>query len=82
MFSILGSEVKMTVSSAYNIDSVCLVMVGRSLMYIINNSGPSMLPCGTPVVDGNGADVFWPMFIIWVLSDMYDDRILWAEGAR
>ena len=62
MLFMLGSDVKMTVSSAYKMVLVCLQMVGRSLMYMINSRGPSMLPWGTPVVDGNGVDVVLPMF--------------------
>ena len=44
MLLMFGSDVNMTVSSAYKMVLVCLQMVGRSLMYIINSRGPSMLP--------------------------------------
>ena len=30
--------------------------LGRSLMYVINNRGPRMLPCGTPEATGTRSD--------------------------
>ena len=38
------------VSSAYIILWNFELAFGKSLIYIINNSGPKMEPCGTPVV--------------------------------
>ena len=70
--SMLEFEVKITVSSAYKIDSVWLQMWGRSFMYIINRRGPRMLPCGTQVVEGNGAEVIWPILTVCVLSERYE----------
>ena len=82
MVSIFGFEVKITVSSAYNMICVCSHMLGMSLMYIMNNSGPSMLPWGTPVGDGSGVDVAWPILTTWVLSERYEESIVRAEGER
>ena len=39
-------------SSAYRIKRAILDMPGKSLIYIINSSGPKMLPWGTPYLSG------------------------------
>jgi hypothetical protein len=51
-----GWGVKMAVSSA-NVLSIVLVDVGRSAVYIVYNSGPRMLPWGTPESIGNREEV-------------------------
>ena len=40
------------VSSAKSINLNVLLTLGRSLIYIKNNNGPRIDPCGTPVVIG------------------------------
>ena len=37
------------VSSAYIIKLIILLAFGKSFMYIINNKGPRIDPCGTPM---------------------------------
>ena len=43
-------------SSANKRQSELLMQLGKSLIYIRNSSGPSMLPCGTPNVTGRVPD--------------------------
>ena len=47
---ILLPSISNVVSSANNIGNSLFVTFGRSLIYIINNKGPNMDPCGTPHV--------------------------------
>ena len=44
------------VSSEYMIILKTFVHIGKSFMYIENNNGPRIEPCGTPVVIFRGAD--------------------------
>lgn len=50
----------MTVLSAYMITLEKLMHDGRSLIYNVNNTGPRMLPCGTPFSTGRGLDKLFP----------------------
>ena len=44
----LAAVMMILASSAYRINLASAEIPGRSLMYIMNNKGPSMLPWGTP----------------------------------
>ena len=39
-------------SSAYNLNLVDLMILGKSFINIKNASGPNILPCGTPYLIG------------------------------
>jgi hypothetical protein len=52
----IGCDVKMAVSST-NVLSIVLVDVGRSAVYIVYSSGPTMLLWGTPKSNGNRDEV-------------------------
>ena len=45
------------VSSAYIIKSNFFVDSGKSFIYMINNNGPRIDPCGTPIVKGKISDL-------------------------
>ena len=45
------------VSSAYIIKSNCLVDSEKSFIYMINNKGPIIDPCGTPIGKGKISDL-------------------------
>ena len=45
------------VSSAYIIKSNLCVDSGKSFIYMINNNGPRIDPCGTPIVKGKISDL-------------------------
>ena len=44
------------VSSVYNDTSEYSIAAGSSLIYIRNNNGPKMFPCGTPKATGRASD--------------------------
>ena len=50
----------MTVPSAYMITLEKLMHDGRSLIHNIYNTGPRMLPCGTPFPTATGRDKLFP----------------------
>ena len=52
-FKLLNS----VVSSAYIINLNILLALEKSLIYMINNKGPSIEPCGTPIVIGRISDL-------------------------
>ena len=52
-FKLLNS----VVSSAYIINLNILLAWEKSLIYMINNKGPSIEPCGTPIVIGRISDL-------------------------
>jgi len=48
---LLGLVIKILVSSVNNIGrALCLMALGKSLMYTRNSKGPKIEPCGTPHV--------------------------------
>ena len=47
----------MVVSSAYIIKSNFFLDSGKSFIYMINNNGPTIDPCGTPIVKGKISDL-------------------------
>ena len=51
------SEADRFVSSAYIMVRTMLLAFGRSLIYIMKSKGPSMDPCGTPVVISKVSDL-------------------------
>ena len=58
LLSMEVSKVKLTVSSLYCMSSVSLsTLVAMSLMYRLNRSGPSTVPCGTPLWSISSSDM-------------------------
>ena len=66
-----AEEKKLTVSSAYMITLEKLMHDGRSLIYNVNNTGPRMLPWGTPFSTARGLDKLVPNDTTWDLLDRY-----------
>jgi len=64
-----AEEKKITVSSAYIITLEKLMHDGRSLIYSVNNTGPRMLPWGTPFSTARGLDKLVPNDTTWDLLD-------------
>ncbi len=56
------------VSSANKYGSADEMHSGRSLIKIINNSGPRMLPCGTPDITGRWLDGVLETLVKCILS--------------
>ena len=59
------------VSSAY-ITTSLLMYCGRSFVYMVNNTGPTQLPCGTPLLVGRNSDNVASCCTAWVLAVRYD----------
>ena len=51
------------VSSAYIIKSNLFVDSGKSFIYMINNNGPIIDPCGTPIVKGKISDLHFSISV-------------------
>ena len=51
------------ISSAYIIKSNFLVDSEKSFIYMINNKGPIIDPCGTPIVKGKISDLLSSMTV-------------------
>ena len=60
---------KRVASSANSLDSDVLIQRGKSLMKILNSSGPRMEPCGTPYLIGSNVDLLDFMQTDCVLLD-------------
>ena len=68
----------MAVSSADDRQVIRGLILGKSFIYNRKSIGPGTDPWGTPSVIGLKFECIFPITILFVLSDKYDDNIFSA----
>ncbi len=65
-------------SSAYISISLCVATTGKSLIKMMNNKGPSIDPCGTPVFMDSLSDNLLLNDVLWFLIYAWHGYFGWA----
>ncbi len=66
-----GSQACKVVSYVYK-SNICLITSSASFINIMNNRGPRMDPCGTPIVSGCSSERVRLKLTCWIRLDKYD----------
>ena len=68
-------EMNKTVSSGYKVMSQCSRRFGKPWMYTVNNKGPRIEPCGTPIGTIAWSDWLLLQAVTWHRLETYDSNL-------